>query len=125
MTAERTKILDKAKKLKELAVRGIGGEQTNAKYFLEKYMLKHSVTQEELERFNSSNSSYVNMSDEEFMSEIIKEIIPVLLGAITSKYGMVDDEFKARSKINVVEFADTFLNAILERYNKKTRKTHE
>ena len=31
MTAERTKILDKAKKLKELAVRGGGGEMRNAK----------------------------------------------------------------------------------------------
>ena len=43
MSSERTKILDRAKKLKELADRGIDGEQVNAKDMLEKYMAKHNV----------------------------------------------------------------------------------
>lgn len=48
MNTEREKILDKARKLKELADRGEGGEKENAINFLKVYMEKHNISEKEL-----------------------------------------------------------------------------
>lgn len=48
MNLEREKILDKARKLKELADRGEGGEKENAINFLKIYMEKHKISEKEL-----------------------------------------------------------------------------
>ncbi len=69
---DRKKILDKAKKLKELADRGVGGEQTNAKDFLSKYMLKHSLTIDEITAHDMSDE-YKNMPAEQFVNLMLFE----------------------------------------------------
>ena len=48
MTPEMKKILDKAKKLKALADRGVGGEKVNARALLDAHLEKHGITEEEL-----------------------------------------------------------------------------
>lgn len=57
MSEDRNKILEKAKKLKELALRGVDGEMDNAKVMLENYMKKHNISEEELDGFNKTYSS--------------------------------------------------------------------
>jgi hypothetical protein len=116
MTAERTKILDKAKKLKELAVRGVGGEMRNAKTMLHSYMKKHNITDDELSG-HSPSSSFVDMSDEAFMNEMIKEIIPVILGSILSRYG--NQNMEDYSNAQTQNFLNKYLSAIIERVDNK------
>ena len=116
MTAERTKILDKAKKLKELAVRGVGGEMRNAKTMLDSYMKKHNITDDELSG-HSPSSSFVDMSDEAFMNEMIKEIIPVILGSILSRYG--NQNMEDYSNAQTQNFLNKYLSAIIERVDNK------
>jgi hypothetical protein len=116
MTVERTKILDKAKKLKELAVRGVGGEMQNAKTMLNSYMKKHNITDDELSG-HSPSSSFVDMSDEAFMNEMIKEIIPVILGSILSRYG--NQNMEDYSNAQTQNFLNKYLSAIIERVDNK------
>jgi len=116
MTVERTKILDKAKKLKELAVRGVGGEMQNAKTMLDSYMKKHNITDDELSG-HSPSSSFVDMSDEAFMNEMIKEIIPVILGSILSRYG--NQNMEDYSNAQTQNFLNKYLSAIIERVDNK------
>jgi hypothetical protein len=86
--SERNKILDKAKKLKELADRGIGGEKDNAKVMLEKWMLKHNITMNELEGHTINDTVYGNMTDEQLKN------YPVL------KYNLYFSEFTQKLKDN-------------------------
>lgn len=117
MTAERTKILDKANKLKELAVRGVGGEMRNAKTMLDSYMKKHNITDDELSGHSPSSSSFVDMTDEAFMNEMIKEIIPVILGSILSRYG--NQNMEDYSNAQAQNFLNKYLSAIIERVDNK------
>ncbi len=71
---DRKNILDKAKKLKELANRGIGGEKVNAKEMFDKYVLKHKITKRELYYHNMSDE-FKNMSREEFANIMILDLV--------------------------------------------------
>jgi len=109
MTPERKKILDKAKKLKELADRGIGGEKVNAKYMLENYMKKHNIKMEEIESHKyRKNSAFNNMSDKEFMNEILKDVMVFGFGFLmVSAFG---------NKQAVINFKDTGLSLLKNKY---------
>ena len=113
----RKKILDKAKKLKELAERGVGGEKENAKSMLEKYMIKHEISDEEIYSYEPSSDDYSKMTDEQFIQLIIIEFIPVGISAIFSKFG--NDEHKAKANLDANVFLNKFLNLILDRTNTK------
>jgi hypothetical protein len=114
----RKKILDKAKKLKELAERGIGGEKENAKAMLEKYMIKHEISDAEIYSYKpSSDSDYSKMTDDQFLQLIIIEFIPVGISALFSKFG--NDEYKAKANLDAMVFFKKFLNIISDRTNKK------
>ena len=114
MSKERNKILNKAKKLKELSERGIGGERENAKIMLEKYMLKHNILEKELNIYNESDTfSYKHMTDEQFLQMIIIELIPVGIASLFSRFGNDEDKAKANSSANI--FMNKFINIILER----------
>jgi hypothetical protein len=105
MSAERKKILDKAKKLKELADRGVGGEMANAKEMLSKYMEKHNITFEEIESHDySSDTVFSGMSDKEFLNEMLKDVLAVGIGLVLSSFlgGGVNAEFKEKS-INMLK----------------------
>lgn len=130
MSEDRNKILEKAKKLKELALRGVDGEMDNAKVMLENYMKKHNISEEELDGFNKTYSSsgftasYQNMTDDEFFKEIIKEFIPVGLGAMFARYGSDDVKHKQREQVSI--FVNKVLSEMLRRVeninNKKKSK---
>ena len=115
MTSERNKILDKAKKLKELADRGIGGEKDNAKVMLEKWMLKHNITMNELEGHTISDSSYGNMSDEEFYKVMLTEFVAFGMGMLFSKILKVN--FNTEKQFN--DLSDKYTQAVKERTNNK------
>ncbi len=105
MTEERRKILDKAKKLKELADRGVDGEMANAKDMLEKYMKKHDIKMSEIESHNySSHTEFSGMTDKEFLNEILKDVLAVGIGLMLSSFfgGGMNAEFKEQS-INMLK----------------------
>jgi hypothetical protein len=117
MTEERSKILDKAKKIKELADRGVDGEQNSAKDMLARYMEKHNLTIEEIEGHSSSNSSYANMSDEQFMREVLNEFLVLGIGYLISKLLKKDTEFTNGNAFN--SFSTKYTDAVKNRTNKK------
>ena len=117
MTENRSKILEKAKKLKELADRGVGGEQDNAKDMLEKYMAKHNITMDEITGFDSSNSMYANMSDEKFMKIMFNEFLAFGLGYLISKIFKTETPYTNGKAFD--ELANKYNNAVKDRMNKK------
>lgn len=128
MAEDRNKILSKAQKLKELAVRGVGGEKENAKTFLATYMKKHNITESELTGYVASGNplDLSDMSDEEFMREMIIEMIPVSLGVLFGRYG--NDQTKAQTNADASQFINKFFNEMVlrvDKMNKKNKKKDE
>lgn len=77
MIDERVKAIDKAKKLKELATRGVGGEKENAKRMLDAHKEKHNISDAEIEGHKYSKdfvSNYSNMSNNDFLDEILNKL---------------------------------------------------
>lgn len=77
MTEERIKAIDKAKKLKELAVRGEPGEKDNAQRMLIAHQEKHGITDEEIAGHKYSKdfvANYGNMSDGDFLNAILHKL---------------------------------------------------
>ena len=109
---ERDKILEKAKKLKALADRGVGGEQINAKDMYEKYCAKHNISVNELNSCQYESSEYLNMTDEQFLQEMMIEAIPLIF----------DMMFSSKSNNNAKDnFFRKFIVGMAERANKKTK----
>lgn len=115
MTEERAKILDKAKKLKELADRGIDGEMDNAKVFLDKYMKKHNIEMSELEGHTMNNTFYGKMTDEQFMREMLTEFLTLGLGVLFSRIFKVNFD----SKTHFDNLSEKYTEAVKERTNNK------
>lgn len=121
---ERGKIIAKALKLRELRDRGVDGEQANAKTMFEKYVAKHDIKDSELNDFKYSGSDYeqyVNMSDDEFFNEILRELLPISIGYLLSKLGGYDLQAHAKSQYN--QTVNKYIDVILKRVDKKTGKT--
>lgn len=63
----RSEQLNKAKKLRELARRGVGGEMENAKAMLENFKTKYSITDADMDGHKYSESfAFAGMKNEEF-----------------------------------------------------------
>ena len=122
MIDERYKIIEKAKKLKELAERGVDGEKVNAKLMYEKYCQKHNITEQEVNDFQYKKSSvYENMSDEDFMYEMRKEA--VILGLklmLANLFGK--QNLKEQVKKDTSRFFEDYIVKMAERGNEKTKK---
>jgi hypothetical protein len=116
MSQERNKILDKAKKLKELSERGVGGEKENAKIMLDKYIIKHDIKDSELINHNSSNLKYNDLTDEQFLELIIMEFIPIGFASLLSRFG--NDEHKAKANSDAYNFLNKFMEIVQERVKK-------
>lgn len=86
----RTEQLDKAKKLLELARRGVGGEMENAKRMLEQFKTKYNITEADLNGHTYSDSfRKYKKSDKEFMDELSPLIgLAILLFGIYLKEKM-------------------------------------
>ncbi len=69
MQPERPQILAKALKLRELAIRGIDGEQANAKTFLATHMLKHNITEQELDEAGQENTQAYKFYNQYFTDQ--------------------------------------------------------
>ncbi len=72
----RKDILDKAKKLEELAIRGVGGERDNAKTFLISYKKKHAISDQEL-RFHRQADEFKNVSVDDFLNGLAQELFGI------------------------------------------------
>jgi len=121
MSEERYKILDRAKKLKELADRGVGGEMANAKDMLKKYMDKHKITMEDISSHNySSDNTYSKMDDKQFLKEILVDVLTVGIGLIfTSIFDK--SKFDSLSKKSINELNNKYSNELQYRANKKNK----
>jgi hypothetical protein len=95
--SDRKKIIDKAKKLKELSERGIDGEKDTAKVMYDKYVEKHKITEEEINENIFDPSMFNGMTDEEFIREVSKELIKTGLVMIFSAFAG-SDFFKTEKK---------------------------
>lgn len=87
MSSERSKIIDKAKKLRELANRGIDGEKETAKRMYDAYKEKHNLTDEEVDGHEYTDEffkEFANMNDEEMLEFIGKSLIVLGIGIIGS-----------------------------------------
>lgn len=73
-TEERIKILDKAKKLKALADRGVGGEKENAYRMLGLYMKKHNITENELKFHRNNEDTFKGLTKEEIYQQFEEEM---------------------------------------------------
>lgn len=72
---ERDKIIEKALKLRELALRGVDGEKETAQRMFDTFKQKHSITDEELDSASlKSDSEYFNMTADEFFKHIEVDI---------------------------------------------------
>ena len=119
MTDDRKKIIIKAKKLKALAERGVGGEKDNAQKFLDIYVSKHNITNRELsdEKITFELSE---LSDEEFLAEMIVEIIPISVGVLFKRFASKeqnDDNLK-----KAMSFLDKYLGEMASRASKASSK---
>lgn len=105
MSEERAKIIDKAKKLKELADRGVGGEKENAKRMYEAYKKKHNLTDEDVkghEYTEDFKKNFSKMTDEELLEVIGKGLIILGVGLLFSFLSNIvgDGSKKSRAKRN-------------------------
>jgi len=94
MDTERIKILDKAKKLKALADRGIGGEKENATRMLCLYMEKHNITDRELNSHKINEETFRGLTKEEIYKQFEEEM------------GMRGMFIWGRGKVNLMRNAD-------------------
>ena len=106
MDSPRKKILDKAKKLKELADRGVGGEKENAIRMLDAYMQKHNISDSEI----SSHKL-----DDRIFSGYTKEQIYAMMAEELDMKGL---HFYAKSFVNLMKNQDK-LTEIMQRGRKK------
>lgn len=71
------KYLELAKKLNELAKRGVGGESENAKRFLDKLLKKHGISPEQIEgdKIEREYFKLNKKTDERLMAQIFSNIL--------------------------------------------------
>lgn len=115
----RKKIIEKAKKLKALADRGVGGEQINAKEMFDKYVKHHNITEEELNEINSNYTEYAYMSDEDFLNEMAKELIPIGIGYVITHLFKKQNEYTDSAFKNVTR---KYISAMEERLKVRAGK---
>ena len=72
--SERQKILDRAKKLKELADRGIGGEKVNAEKMLIIYKEKHKISDNELNAHKLDKEVFKGYTMQQMYSMMAEEL---------------------------------------------------
>lgn len=100
MDKERARIIDKAKKLKELADRGVDGEKETAQRMYDAYKKKHNLTDEDVKGHKYTDdfiNEIKNMTDEQLLEVIGSGLIILGVGLI---FSLLSDSFKSK-KIKV------------------------
>jgi hypothetical protein len=102
MVLEQDKILSKARKLKELADRGIDGEKETAGRMYEQYKIKHKLTDEQVKGFNKK-SQYDKMNYNDFIknNQDLYNLIGVTIGIALLQL-MSKKHPSMRSKMNEI-----------------------
>ncbi len=98
MNKEREKIIDKAKKLKELADRGVDGEKETAKRMYDAYKKKHNLTDEDVQGHKYTEDfikEFANMTDAQIIETIGKGLI--LLG-VSLLFSFISDNVSSEGK---------------------------
>lgn len=76
ISKEREKILDKGRKLKELADRGVGGEKETATRFLTIYKEKHNISDSELEAHKIKDETmFRGFTAEQIIEQFAQELV--------------------------------------------------
>lgn len=102
MSEERARIIDKAKKLKELADRGVDGEKETAQRMYDAYKKKHNLTDDDVKGHEYTEdfiNEIKNMTDEELLEVIGKGLILLGVGLLYSLFSSFGDK-KSQAKRN-------------------------
>lgn len=117
----RTKQIEKAKKLKALAERGIGGEKTNAQRMYDDYCARFNISEEEVINCQiGKDSAYANMSDDDFIAEMLGETFALSVGVIMASF-FGTNSLKRASKQMFSNHLSRCVDKIVERANHKTK----
>lgn len=75
MSEDRSKIIEKCLKLRELSLRGVDGEKETAQRMFDAWKSKHNITDSELNQASFKNDSeYFNMTAADFFKHIEVDI---------------------------------------------------
>jgi hypothetical protein len=111
----RTKIIDKALKLKNLLFVE-NGEKENAQRMLDVWKEKHSITDEELEKSTlSKNSEYAGMNVDDFMKAMQEDIRAIGFSMLIFALGKI---FKNE---NVSNLGKNLVRDIVKQHKEKTK----
>lgn len=129
MDKERARIIDKAKKLKELADRGVDGEKETAKRMYDAYKKKHNLTDDDVKGHKYTDdfiNDIKNMTDEELLEVIGKGLIILGVGLI---FSLLSDSFgskksKAKRNSDNAKRANE-MSKIFSQMNKNNKKKKE
>lgn len=80
-----SKIIELAKKIRAHAERGVGGEKVNAEAILAKFMVKHRVSLEDLEKTERVREEFRVKTESKFL---LKQIMVMVLGSKAELYGL-------------------------------------
>lgn len=86
-----SKIIELAKKLRELSIRGVGGEKVNAEEALNKLMEKHKLTMQDIEGEVVSHYQYVV---EMFSNQLFIQVCSMVIGRRDITYTRQKDDIK-------------------------------
>jgi hypothetical protein len=104
MIFEQEKILSKARKLKELADRGVDGEKETAERMYAQYKIKYNLTDEQVKGF-TKQSKYDNMNYSEFIknNKDLYTLIGMAVGMIVLQMlSKRNTSTSMRSKVNII-----------------------
>ncbi len=90
-------IMERIKKLQELAARGVGGEKVNARIMLERAMLKYGVTENELSSETKAETWFKYSG--KWQRALLIQIIAYVCGDKIDVYGPGTKESKIMAKI--------------------------
>lgn len=125
MSSERSKITDKAKKLRELANRGIDGEKETAKRMYDSYKKKHKLTDEEVDGHEYTDEfikEFSKMSDQELLEFIGKSLIVLGVGLI---FSLVFEKTDVKSRSKMAKDLKNTFKEFNSRKNKKEQHENE
>jgi len=125
MSEERARIIDKAKKLKELADRGIDGEKETAQRMYDAYKKKHNLTDEDVKGHKYTEdfiNDIKNMTDEEILETIGKGLILLGVGILFSLFSSLDKKSRAKQNSDNSKRANEMNKIFQQMKNKKGNK---
>lgn len=85
---EKEKLLEKLKKIKELAESGSDGERETAKGFLERLMLENNISEQDLSNEEVKQFEIVFERDKPFTERLLSQIVYSVVGDLDESKGL-------------------------------------